>query len=39
MSNKKLLFIVGAGASKEAKLPTGGELKECMLQIPSRIRA
>jgi hypothetical protein len=28
MSNKKTLYIVGAGASKEAGLPTGYELKE-----------
>lgn len=28
MSNKKLLFIVGAGASNEAHLPTGYELKQ-----------
>ena len=28
MSNKKTLYIVGAGASSEANLPTGYELKE-----------
>lgn len=28
MSNKKILYIVGAGASSEANLPTGYELKE-----------
>jgi len=28
MSNKKTLYIVGSGASKEAGLPTGYELKE-----------
>lgn len=28
MSNKKTLYIVGAGASREANLPTGHELKE-----------
>jgi len=33
MSNKKTLYIIGAGASSEAKLPTGHELKETIASL------
>lgn len=33
MTNKKKLYIIGAGASSEAKLPTGHELKETIASL------
>jgi len=33
MSEKKIVFIVGAGASKEIGLPTGNKLKETIAKM------